>query len=361
MNSTSNGVLRKIRSRWHVTATTIGLTTLAFAACDDGGRRLSNPRVGSGGASGASATGGSAGGGSATGGSATGGASGASASGGSANGGSASGASATGGSASGGSANGGSASGGSAGGGASGPIGLVPENLDGYWDGGRNVGNCVDVHSYLRFFRDGRVQAILVNNDSCHPQERGTVTAPGTFALSGSTLAMRQDDGTLTTREDVAPAALAGRINLFRGIFVGVDGSDRRLWRYAGVRDSVDSSGNSLYQEVHIELEFSAPLALSGTGTGNMVTRFQVIQRAPARGVAEDVSGTFAAVSCRFGSVEDRQVINLDALPDGDYPDWVKNNVLPHLYGALWLNPLAPGYLSSYGGWIKLDSPPAGL
>jgi hypothetical protein len=256
---------------------------------------------------------------------------------------------------------------GTGGGGPRGP-GIVASDLEGYWDGGRQIGDCIDVQRYMLFSGADRFADIDVNADACSPQARGTFMTPGQFSLSGTTLTKQRDDGTETTREDIAIGVVDGHTTLHTGVFLDAGagaataGGLRRRWRYVRIQDGHDAQGSpTTYSEVHVELEFDGPLPVSGAGTCTMTTRFEVIQRAPARGVSEDYSGAFAPVPCRIETVYGRQAIRLDKFPDGSDPEWVKSNAHTPLSAGLWLDPLDPSYLGTYGGWTKLDAAPAGL
>lgn len=244
------------------------------------------------------------------------------------------------------------------------PAATLEQSLQGgYWQTGMDIGNCTEVHSFLRFVSSGQAESIAVNNNACYPAQRGTTASPVSYSLNGRTLTMSQQ--TSAQLSAIAIGTLDGSRVLFHQVYLPVTATS---WRGHAITEQRDAAGVTLWRtDVTVDLSFAAPLPVTGSGSCRVSVAFTsayyTLRGEDGRDLPPDardamVTGNLPSLTCRYGPGANGQQVELGGIDFSAQPGWAQHVLGGMVHPIFWLNPAEPSYLLKATWYDHRDSLP---
>lgn len=245
------------------------------------------------------------------------------------------------------------------------PAGHSPDVL-GYWRTGSEVGNCINIQSFLRFLPDGQAESIVVDADACYPEQHGKQTARASYSLDGHTLTLT-DAGSVQRFNVATSSGESGRA-LYRPVFVALD---PLTWSSSVLTETYEGGVVTQRSLVSVELAFKSAVGAAALSDCNAVAAYSIerYQLRDAEGVArpagerlQTASGSLSSIYCR--SVPTGNTREIAARMPASVDAWVAvllQSVLPRDVDGLarlWLNAEQPDYLYTSPGLTGVDALP---
>ncbi len=248
------------------------------------------------------------------------------------------------------------------------PTGHSPDLL-GYWRTGSEVGNCIDIQSFLRFLPDGQAESIVVDADACYPEQHGKQTSRVSYSLDGRTLTLT--DAGSVQRFNIATSSSESGRTLYRPVFVALD---PLTWSSSVLAETYEGGVMTKRSLVSVDLAFKSAVgaATPSACAADAAYSIESYQLRDADGVArpagerlQTASGSLSSIYCR--SVPTGNTREIAARMPGSVDAWAAvllQSVLPRDVDGLarlLLNAKQPDYLYTSPGLTGVDALPADL
>lgn len=184
------------------------------------------------------------------------------------------------------------------------PVPGLADALLGDWQVSLEIGNCIDRRTLLRFMPGGLAESLVIDNDACYPEQRGTWRTPASYSLSGRALTLVEPGA--RSRFNVAVSRGLSPRRLRRHVLVA-DGA--REWQGEVIEERQDTQGNLLSRSLAtVRLRLAAPLPLDGSGACSVSLEYAVegltvpdAAGASSPAVEPAANGAATAVACTYG------------------------------------------------------------
>lgn len=184
------------------------------------------------------------------------------------------------------------------------PVPGLADALLGDWQTSLAIGNCIDRRTLLRFMPGGLAESLVIDNDACYPEQRGTWRTPVSYSLSGRALTLVEPGA--RSRFNVAVSRGLSPRRLRRHVLLAHGDRD---WQGEVLDERQDTQGNLLSGSLTtVRLRLAAPLPLDGSGACSVSLEYAVqglsvpdAAGAASPAVEHAAKGAATAVACTYG------------------------------------------------------------